>query len=261
VSQEINLRRDSDDNGEWAYPNTAPIPSLPLSRKRPLESEEVSNDSCPRNESSPENKTVTGSTDFAIGLELADEVKAVSPHNRKRRGVVKVERSEKNDAAGECALGDWVTRQRLQYRKHLEHLEGKTSRMTTFRIQALESLDFDWGLTAREDYFSELADYQKIHGHCNVPKSYSENTKLTDWVAAQRETYRLHLEGKTSPMTPFFIQELECLGFEWDSWEDRFSELADFREIHGHCSVLKSNSDNSMLNNWAETQRKQYRKH
>jgi hypothetical protein len=158
-------------------------------------------------------------------------------------------------------LGDWVTRQRLQYRKHLEHLEGKTSRMTTFRIQALESLDFDWGLTAWEDYFSELADYQKIHGHCNVPKSYSENTKLTDWVAAQRETYRLHLEGKTSPMTPFFIQELECLGFEWDSWEDRFSELADFREIHGHCSVLKSNSDNSMLNNWAETQRKQYRKH
>jgi hypothetical protein len=29
---------------------------------------------------------------------------------------------------------------------------------------------------------SELADYRKIHGHCNVPAKYSENTKLGNWV-------------------------------------------------------------------------------
>jgi hypothetical protein len=79
MSQEINLRGKSDDNGEWAYTNAAPIPSLPLSRKRPRESEEVSNDLYPRNESIPGDKTVTGSTEFAVDLELADEVEAVSP--------------------------------------------------------------------------------------------------------------------------------------------------------------------------------------
>jgi hypothetical protein len=29
-------------------------------------------------------------------------------------------------------------------------------------------------VTAWEDRMSELADYRKIHGHCNVPHSYSE---------------------------------------------------------------------------------------
>jgi hypothetical protein len=37
-----------------------------------------------------------------------------------------------------------------------------------------------------EDCFSELADYHKIHGHCNVPQSYSEKSKLGYWVATQK---------------------------------------------------------------------------
>jgi hypothetical protein len=61
-------------------------------------------------------------------------------------------------------------------------------------------------------------------------------------VANQRCRYRLHLEGKTSPMITFRIQELESLGFEWDCygavWEGRLSEFADYRKNHGHCKVL-----------------------
>jgi hypothetical protein len=30
-----------------------------------------------------------------------------------------------------------------------------------------------------EDLLRELAEYRKIHGHCNVPQSYSENSKLS----------------------------------------------------------------------------------
>jgi hypothetical protein len=33
-------------------------------------------------------------------------------------------------------------------------------------------------MTEWEDHLSELAYFRKIHGHCNVPRSYSENTKL-----------------------------------------------------------------------------------
>jgi hypothetical protein len=66
-----------------------------------------------------------------------------------------------------------------------------------------------------EGHLSELADYLKEHGHCNVPKSYSENTKLAVWVANQRAQSRLHREGKESQMTTLRIQELESLGFEF----------------------------------------------
>jgi hypothetical protein len=60
---------------------------------------------------------------------------------------------------------------------------------------------------------SALADYRKIYGHCNVTHNYSK--ELGNWVATQRHNYRLHLKGKNSSISPYRIQELESLGFEW----------------------------------------------
>jgi hypothetical protein len=99
---------------------------------------------------------------------------------------------------------------------------------------------------------SELADYRKIQGHCNVPNSNSnKNQKLANWVKTQRTQYRFHLEGKTSSMTLSHIQALASLGFEWDcsgaTWEDRLSELADYRKIQGHCDVSKAGKTLSKL--------------
>jgi hypothetical protein len=113
-------------------------------------------------------------------------------------------------------LDQWVSTQRINYRWHEE---GKASPMTTYRIKALESLGFEWDCygAAWADLLSELADYRKIHGHCNVPYNYSENTKSVTWVAAQRKHYKMHLKGKTSSMTAFRIRALESLGFEWKS--------------------------------------------
>jgi hypothetical protein len=99
------------------------------------------------------------------------------------------------------------------------------------------------------------SQYRKIQGHCNVPYRYSENTQLADWVRNQRKQYRLQQGGKTSSMTltPSRVQELESLGFKWDRygapaiWEDRLSELADYRKIHGYCNVPQQYSKNSKL--------------
>jgi hypothetical protein len=63
----------------------------------------------------------------------------------------------------------------------------------------------------------ELAAYREFHEHCNVPKSYSENTKLANWVANQRSHYRLQQEGKRPQMTLARIEELESLGFKGGS--------------------------------------------
>jgi hypothetical protein len=131
--------------------------------------------------------------------------------------------------------------------------------MTTNRIQELESLGFEWDSlsTAWEDRLSELADYRKIDGHCNVPQKYSENTQLASWVGAQRTQYKLQQEGKTSSITLSRIRALESLGFKWGSytaaWEDRLSELADYHKIHGHCNVPKRSNKNSKLANWVRT--------
>jgi hypothetical protein len=161
-------------------------------------------------------------------------------------------------------LGAWVSTQRKQYKLCVE---GKQSPTTPFRIQELERLGFEWNSqrVAWDDIWNELADYYEIRGHCNVPYNYPANIKLGKWVGQQRHYYRCHLEGKKSPMTPFRIQELNRLGFEWDCfgapWADRLSELAAFREIHGHCNVPLNYSHNGQckLANWVVGQRTEYR--
>jgi hypothetical protein len=363
MSPVTDLCQDSDD---------ASVPAPPLSGKRPRDKKESSNDAHTRNMNGPRNKTATGSVEIVVDLECADEVGVVSPR-KKRRGVVRSKRSGKNKAAGKCApivikvqatkkgvrsedaqvvghresregiaaaaaashpmdsdlsdqrsrgggfanehserrltskplsntsgrqggysawgdrlselanyrkihghcnipynyseniqLAYWVGTQRSQYRLHQE---GKRSNMTTSRIQELESLGFVWGVCsiAWEDCLSEFADYCEKHGHCNVPQKYSENAKLGRWVETQRKQYRLHLEGKRSPMTLPRIQVLESLGFEWDSYdatcEDRLIELADYRKIHGHCNVPQNYIENSKLANWVTNQRRNYRLH
>jgi hypothetical protein len=70
--------------------------------------------------------------------------------------------------------------------------------------------------TVWEDRLSELADYRKVHGHCNLPRKYSENAKLGEWVTTQKRQNRLHRKGETSAITLLRIQALDSLGFEWE---------------------------------------------
>jgi hypothetical protein len=179
---------------------------------------------------------------------------------RKIHGHCNVSR---NDNAN-TKLVSWVTNQRKQYKFHVE---GKTSYMTTFRIQELEGLGFEWnrlGVTW-ENRLSELVDYRRIHGHCNVPHRYSENIQLGKWVAKQRQQYRLYVKETKLSTTALRIQELESLGFDWSrlgaTWEDRLSQLADYRKSHGHCNVPSRYSENAKLGTWVRTQRQQYTLH
>jgi hypothetical protein len=166
---------------------------------------------------------------------------------------VKIERSEKKEAAGECALilkRDHATEEDAgsedaQVSGHRGSDEGiaaavshpmsldseQTSRddsstdkhsrkRSTSKAHSKKSRR-QWRASVWGDRLSELADFRKIHGHCNVPKNYSENSMLAIWVGTQRDTYRLHLVGKTSPMTLSRIQELENLGVEWKPHNSR----------------------------------------
>jgi hypothetical protein len=377
MSHAINLCKDNDDdddddddddNREGSTTNAASVPSLPHTRKRHRDKEASSNDAHLRNGSGPGNTTATGTGEFVVDLELADEVEVSVPPKKKRRCARRSKRSEKNDAAGNCVeslkgvhaiendvdsenvqvaehqgiaaaaaashhmsldseqnsqdnrstgstnkhfqkpstseppsnasgrqskvppwasrlseladyrklhghckvprsykLGAWVHTQRNQYKMHLK---GKASSMTLPRIQALEGIGFEWSfyaIASWEDRLTELVDYRKIQGHCNVPQHYNENTKFGKWVHTQRSQYKLHRQGKISFMTNFRIQALEEIGFEWSSfgatWEVRLSELAEYCRAHGHCNVPQNYSENIKLANWVGTQRNHYKLH
>jgi hypothetical protein len=90
---------------------------------------------------------------------------------------------------------------------------------------------FEWDTATPiwKDRLSELANYRKIHGHCNVPHNDKELSKLATWVITQRDTYRLH-RRKSVAYDRLPYQELTSLVFEWLcirilTWEDRLSEL------------------------------------
>ena len=164
-------------------------------------------------------------------------------------------------------LGNWVKSQRQHYRKYQE---GQYSPMTQERIDALETLGFNWS-TARsgwEGHFQKLVEYKELHGHCQVPSNYSvDDVNLGTWATTQRCNYRKYLKGKYSPMSQERIDQLNSVGFDWGTtamigWEGTFEKLVQFKELHGHCRVPQNHCvDDISLGTWVSTQRYNYRKY
>lgn len=110
--------------------------------------------------------------------------------------------------------------------------------------------------------FAELVEFRKAHGHCLVPLRYEPNRSLSNWVKRQRYQYRIKQEGKHSTLNEERQTALEQLGFVWDShsttWEERFQELTEFKEIHGHANVPKSYKQNQPLAIWVKSRKYYY---
>ena len=93
--------------------------------------------------------------------------------------------------------------------------------MTQERIERLESIAFQWGVTLSAEWgttFNELVAYKDSHeGSCNVPQRYAENPKLGNWVSTQRKQYKkFQQDPSTSQITQERIERLESIGFEWN---------------------------------------------
>jgi len=101
-------------------------------------------------------------------------------------------------------LGSWVAAQRQIFK------DGKLSEN---KIGKLNSLKFDWDPfeTLWEKQYKELQDYEKSHGHSNVPmKSKGQKIPLGKWSYEQRRKFK---EGKLSEDK---IQKLNKLNFSWE---------------------------------------------
>ena len=67
--------------------------------------------------------------------------------------------------------------------------------------------------------YDELIAFKQQHGHCNVPKKYSANKLLGQWVSNQRTQYRFKCKGEASSMTADRQADLEKIGFQWNLHE------------------------------------------
>jgi len=157
-------------------------------------------------------------------------------------------------------LGVWVGTQRKQYRLMQQ---GKPSHMTTERMEMLNEIDFVWHVNTWNERFEELKVFKESHGNFLVPTEH-QNKQLRPWITTQRSHYRFLQEGKPSQLTQERIELLEGIGFPWktrEDWQTRYSELVEFMEEAGNCSVPRGYTRFPKLYRWVNCQRMEYQKH
>ena len=101
-------------------------------------------------------------------------------------------------------LHAWVHEQRRKHRR--DELDEK-------RAEMLRGIGFELasrGKATWEERFDELHDFQKAHGHCNVPATWRHNKRLGSWVYRQRKSFR----AGTLPEDR--VNALKELGLDWE---------------------------------------------
>ncbi|EDY80959.1 Helicase associated domain protein [Verrucomicrobiia bacterium DG1235] len=105
--------------------------------------------------------------------------------------------------------------------------------------------------------YGQLIAYKKEHGNCNVPARYDKVSGFSTWVVYQR-VYR-----NKGTLEAEKIRLLDEIGFNWDprgeKWNERYSELVDYKARFGNCRVSQTWKENPQLAKWVGGQRKDRR--
>ncbi|MHA1554283.1 MAG: helicase associated domain-containing protein [Alphaproteobacteria bacterium] len=100
------------------------------------------------------------------------------------------------------ALRTWTGTQRTNYRR---------GDLSPERVERLEAIGFEWDayVVSWEKRFSELVRFKEENGHCNVPRGWSKNPELGNWMNAQRT------RAKKGRMTDEQRRRLDEIGFRF----------------------------------------------
>ncbi len=146
------------------------------------------------------------------------------------------------------SLGSWIASQRNLFSKGNLSIE---------RIKKLDKLGFDWDpLESRwNENIERLTAYCEEYGNCLVPRNYTKDPTLAQWVMGLRSR-----RFKRKNVSEQKIKQLDELGFDWNPietiWYEKYKELRAFKKREGHCRVLvKDNPENPQLGTWVGTQR------
>lgn len=104
--------------------------------------------------------------------------------------------------------------------------------------------------------FRALVRFKEVHGHCDVPSRYPEDTTLGSMVCHLRN------EGRDR-VTRDQKESLDQLGFDWETrgekferqWDDMFGRLVAYRREHLDCCVPCPYKEDERLGNWVRRQR------
>jgi hypothetical protein len=139
-----------------------------------------------------------------------------------------------------------------------------------------------------EAQLAKLKQYKRKRGDCNVPKRWTEDPGLGQWVAGQRKFKKWLDRGDPWPrMTAARAAKLEALGFAWElsvteqqrkqrskgsqetgsqvnskesqddaGWEDWVAKLVQYKRMHGDCIVPRRWVEDPPLGRWVCHQRK-----
>ena len=151
---------------------------------------------------------------------------------------------------------------------------GVVTRSTTLPMTSSAAKPTLFDLPTQErrwmERFQQLQGFVQKHGHCH-PKTtdkHIEVKRLAQWLRNQRSFYKNRQSDneevrKLGCITPERIELLESVdGFVWDrrskKWDDRYEELCQFHEEHGHCMVPHQ-SEYQGLATWTTQQRRRKR--
>ena len=138
-------------------------------------------------------------------------------------------------------LGFWVNEQRFQHRKMMN---GKSTYMTEYRANLLNSLNFKWELKESpktwDESIEELRQYKAAYGNIDVSSETDDKyASLARFVNNQRDDYRRYVNGNKTIkyMTEDRIKILEELGISWNNlgeaksgWSDKFKEMQEYKK-------------------------------
>lgn len=111
-------------------------------------------------------------------------------------------------------LSKWVQKQRYLYTLKSR---GSKSNLTDDREQKLRAIGFVWNAssTSWDTHYQALCEYKKVHAHCNVPRPYQKNPKLSNWVYNHRSEYSRKRRGLKHNLTADREAKLNAIGFAW----------------------------------------------
>mmetsp|Transcript_30720 Transcript_30720/g.59912 ORF Transcript_30720/g.59912 Transcript_30720/m.59912 type:complete len:841 (+) Transcript_30720:52-2574(+) len=172
----------------------------------------------------------------------------------------------------ELLLMRWVERNRREYRKLRN---GEESKLTAVRMRKLNDAGFIFNprdisvnMSFKDRWearLQSLKDYKERHGDFAFRQ---EEYKLSRIITKVRVQYKQRQKGIHNGLSDERIAQLEEIGFDFyrgktpevreqpRPWEERFEQLLQFKEEHGHCIVPQSAGS---LGEWVKKQRAGYK--
>jgi hypothetical protein len=166
-------------------------------------------------------------------------------------------------------LGNWVNKQRQQYKKF--HAKEKPCSLTDERIRVLNEVGFCWDGTAalnsissakrRTESKSWWKRFEELQSYASAVDELPPS--LNHWLRQQRQEYQKFRHGEACKLDEKKVKLLNDLDPEWwktirqRQWDDRWRELIAYRDRHGDCCVPIS-YENRKLANWVSNVRKSY---